>query len=148
MRCECYLYILPRPCDVICMREKWCHESWRTQNINMHAEYNASVYSLGRCGSFGPRLGHDRRVQVMAMIWESQANIQFEKHLLIWEMNSHWQKRSSGSGQQEEYWAWCLLLGIFWSFCFLLLLAASSSSIVIHWTHGSLSRMTSTSFAD
>ena len=79
MRCECYLYILPRPCDVICMREKWCHESWRTQNINMHR------------GKNGHPLLPARRVQCQC--------IQFGKVWLFWPQA--W-SRQTGSGYGDD----------------------------------------------
>ena len=64
-----------------------------------------SVCSLERCG-FWPRAGHDRRTGSVWWWSESQANIQFQKHLWNEFILIYWQKRSRGSGQQEEYWAW------------------------------------------
>ena len=75
--------------------------------LPLHAEYNGRVCSLERCG-FWPRAGHDRRTGSVWWWSESQANIQFQKHLWNEFIYICWQKRSRGTGQQEEYWA-CLV---------------------------------------
>ena len=92
--------------------------------LPLHAEYNGSVCSLERCG-FWPRVGHDRRTGSVWWWSESQANIQFQKHLWNEFIFADRNGPEAVVNRKNIEPAWCLLLGIFWSFCFLLLLLSS-----------------------
>ena len=164
MMCMLSVFLLPAlsACDMIrIQREKWRgDESWRSQNIpgvdknapspSLHAEYIAlevSVYAVWKGVAF-------RRGPVTTERWdqfwwwfESQANIQFLKHYGSFVKWIHTDRNGPAAMVNRKN-----IEPVVRNILVILLppprSLASSSSIVIHWTHGSLSWMTSTSFAD